>query len=71
MDCLPQLQRGFTPVGTCSHASEPALDARPPVQVTNFTDGTIFNFAWSADGKELFVSRGDITSDVVLINNVK
>jgi len=47
------------------------LVGRPPKQITNFTDGTIFNFAWSRDGKQLFLARGSVSSDVVLINNVK
>jgi eukaryotic-like serine/threonine-protein kinase len=47
------------------------LDGRPPKQITNFSDGTIFNFAWSRDGKQLFLARGAVNSDVVLINNVK
>jgi len=47
------------------------LDGHPPKQVTNFTEGTIFNFAWSPDGKQLFLARGSVNSDVVLINNVK
>jgi Tol biopolymer transport system component len=47
------------------------LDGHPPKQVTNFTEGTIFKFAWSADGKQLFLARGSVNSDVVLISNVK
>jgi eukaryotic-like serine/threonine-protein kinase len=47
------------------------LDGRPPKQVTNFTDGSIFNFAWSRDGSLLFLARGAVNSDVVLISNVK
>jgi Tol biopolymer transport system component len=47
------------------------LDGRPAKQITNFADGTIFNFAWSRDGKQLFLARGAVNSDVVLINNVK
>jgi serine/threonine protein kinase/Tol biopolymer transport system component len=47
------------------------LDGRPPKQTTNFTDGSIFSFAWSRDGKQLFLARGAVNSDVVLINNVK
>ena len=54
-----------------SNLMSQTLDGRPPKQVTNFTEGTIFNFAWSADGKQLFLARGAINSDVVLINNVK
>jgi serine/threonine protein kinase len=56
--------------GVSNLMSQP-LDGHPPRQVTNFTEGTIFNFAWSADGKQLFLARGAINSDVVLINNVK
>jgi Tol biopolymer transport system component len=48
-----------------------ALQGRPPKQITNFTEGTIFNFAWSRDGNQLFLARGAINSDVVPINNVK
>jgi serine/threonine protein kinase len=54
-----------------SNLMSQTLDGRPPKQVTNFIEGTIFNFAWSADGKQLFLARGAINSDVVLINNVK
>jgi serine/threonine protein kinase/Tol biopolymer transport system component len=54
-----------------SNLMSQTLDGRPPKQVTNFTDGTIFNFAWSADGKQLFLARGSVNSDAVLINNVK
>lgn len=47
------------------------LDGHPPKQITTFTEGTIFNFAWSGDGKQLFLARGAVNSDVVLISNVK
>jgi eukaryotic-like serine/threonine-protein kinase len=56
--------------GVSNLMSQP-LDGHPPRQVTNFTEGTIFNFAWSADGKQLFLARGEINSDVVLINDAK
>ncbi len=35
--------------------------------VTKFTSGDIYNFAWSPDGKNLAVARGQSTSDIVLI----
>jgi serine/threonine protein kinase/WD40 repeat protein len=54
-----------------SNLMSQTLDGRPPKQVTNFTEGTIFNFAWSTDGKQLFLARGSANSDVVLINDVK
>jgi eukaryotic-like serine/threonine-protein kinase len=56
--------------GVSNLISQP-IDGRPPRQITNFAEGTIFNFTWSADGKQLFLARGEINSDVVLINDVK
>ena len=38
-----------------------------PKQITNFTSGLLFSYAWSQDGKYLAVARGDQTSDVVII----
>jgi Tol biopolymer transport system component len=46
------------------------LDGGPPKQVTHFTSDRIFSFSWSRDGKQLAVSRGTRTSDVVLIRSV-
>jgi hypothetical protein len=31
----------------------------------------IFSFAWSGDGKQLLLARGNQTSDVILISNFK
>jgi serine/threonine protein kinase/Tol biopolymer transport system component len=45
------------------------LDGSPPRQVTDFTNGQIFNFAWSKDGHQLALARGFQTSDVVLIHS--
>ena len=45
------------------------LDGGPPVQVTNFTDRRIFNFAYSANGEQLALSRGTLNRDVILISN--
>jgi serine/threonine protein kinase/Tol biopolymer transport system component len=56
--------------GVSNLMSQP-LDGHPAKQVTNFTEGTIFNFSWSVDGKQLFLARGSVNSDVVLISNVK
>jgi eukaryotic-like serine/threonine-protein kinase len=46
------------------------LDGGPQKQVTDFTAGQIFNFAWSKDGQQLALARGSQTSDVVLIRSV-
>jgi Tol biopolymer transport system component len=48
-----------------------ALDDKPPKQLTDFKTEQIANFAWSPDGKQLVLSRGTITSDVVLISNFR
>jgi Tol biopolymer transport system component len=39
----------------------------PAKRLTNFTSQFIFNFAWSADGKRIALSRGIVTTDVVLV----
>ena len=44
------------------------IDGRPAKQLTNFTDNKIFSFDWSREGT-LVLSRGVITSDVVLISD--
>jgi Tol biopolymer transport system component len=46
------------------------LDGGPQKQVTDFTAGQIFNFAWAKDGQQLALARGSQTSDVVLIRSV-
>jgi Tol biopolymer transport system component len=40
-------------------------------QVTNFPSGLIAAFAWSADGKTLYVARGTRSADVVLLKAAK
>jgi Tol biopolymer transport system component len=45
------------------------IGGSPPVQVTDFRDGRIFNFAYSPDGKQLALSRGTFSRDVVLISD--
>jgi serine/threonine protein kinase len=42
-----------------------------PRQITNFTSERIFGFDFSRDGKQLALSRGAITGDVVLIKDFK
>ena len=46
------------------------LDASPPIQITNYESGRIFNFAFSPDGRQLAISRGTFNRDVVLINDI-
>jgi Tol biopolymer transport system component len=48
---------------------EQPLDGSAAKQVTHFPSGDMFDYAWSADGKQLAVSRGSIRTDVVRISN--
>jgi serine/threonine protein kinase len=54
-----------------SNLWEQPLSGGPPHQITNFTSDRIGAFAWSRDGKQLFMIRGNQTSDVILISNFK
>jgi hypothetical protein len=47
------------------------LDGRPPKQLTDFKTDEIFWFEFSRDGKQLAVSRGVQTSDVILIRDFR
>jgi eukaryotic-like serine/threonine-protein kinase len=62
------LQVGFLKNGA-SNIWEQPLSGGPPHQITNFTSDRISAFAWSRDGKQLLLIRGNITSDVILIGN--
>ena len=48
---------------------EQSLSGGDPHQITHFTSGLTFDFSWSRDGKQMLLSRGDRTSDVVMISN--
>jgi hypothetical protein len=43
----------------------------PPRQLTKFTSGQIFSFNWSTSHKRLLLVRGSVTSDVVLLTNLR
>jgi DNA-binding winged helix-turn-helix (wHTH) protein/Tol biopolymer transport system component len=45
------------------------LAAGAPKQITDFKSDLIFDFAWSRDGKQLALSRGRTTQDVVLLRD--
>ena len=47
------------------------LGGGPPKQITNFESGLIFDFDWSRDGRQLALTRGSESSDVVLISNFR
>jgi len=41
----------------------------PPQQITNYTTGKIFSFAFSPDGKSMALSRGRDSTDAVLLSH--
>jgi Tol biopolymer transport system component len=48
---------------------EQPLSGGPANQLTHFKTDLIFDFAWSLDGKQLALARGNRNSNVVLISN--
>ena len=47
------------------------IDGGPPKQMTDFKSDRIFRFSWSRDGKQLVLARGSVSSDVVLISDLR
>ena len=54
-----------------SNIWEQPLAGGEPHQITKFTSGMIFDYGWSANGKQLLLAKGNETSDVILISNFK
>jgi len=54
-----------------SNIWEQSLDGSQPRQLTRFNSGRIFDFSWSPDGKRLLLCRGEVSSDVVLLSNLR
>jgi len=50
--------------------AEQELVGGEPRKLTSFTSGRMGGFDWSLDGKQLYLSHGNVSSDVVLINNI-
>ena len=50
---------------------EQPLNGSAARQITNFTSGYIFDFAWSRDSKQLLLAKGTHSSDVILISNFR
>jgi Tol biopolymer transport system component len=61
----------ITTRNSVSNVFRQSLSGEAAKQVTNFTSGNIFTSAWSLDGKQLALARGQTESDVVLITNLK
>ena len=54
-----------------SNIWEQPLAGGPPKQLTRFISGHIFDFTWSAEDDRLFLTRGSVRSDVVLLSNLR
>ena len=52
-----------------SNLWEQPLSGGPAKQLTHFKSDVILDFAWSLDGKQLALARGNLNSNVVLISN--
>jgi DNA-binding winged helix-turn-helix (wHTH) protein/Tol biopolymer transport system component len=56
-------------VGEATNLWEQPLAGRRPKQLTKFTSGQSSTFMWSSDHQRLYFTRGDVTSDVVVLRN--
>jgi eukaryotic-like serine/threonine-protein kinase len=64
------LQYSLTKHGV-SNLWEQKLTGGAQKQITNFQSGMILDFSWSPDAKQLALTRGSNSSDVILISNVR
>jgi len=56
--------------GGATNLWEQPLNGRNAQQLTSFKTGQIFDFSWSRDRKRLFLTRGQTTRDVLLIEDL-
>jgi DNA-binding winged helix-turn-helix (wHTH) protein/WD40 repeat protein len=54
-----------------SNLWQQSLAGGAPKQLTNFSSGLIFHFNWTRDGRRLLLARGNVTSDAVLLSNLR
>lgn len=57
--------------GDVSNLWSQPVSGEPAKQLTSFKSSRIFSFDWSSDNQQLILSRGTVTSDVVLISNFR
>jgi Serine/threonine protein kinase len=58
-------------VGDVSNLWSQLISGDRAKQLTSFRSNRIFSFDWSPDGKRLILSRGAVTSDVIVISNFR
>jgi serine/threonine protein kinase len=54
-----------------SNIWQQSLAGGAPKQITNFGAGQIFDFEWSRDGRQLALTRGSESSDVIMMRNFR
>jgi DNA-binding winged helix-turn-helix (wHTH) protein/Tol biopolymer transport system component len=64
------LQYLLTREGATNLWEQPLLGAEAK-QLTEFTSGLIFDFSWSSDHTKLLLTRGSVSSDVILLSNLR
>lgn len=57
--------------GGAANIWEQPLAGGEPRRLTRFASGRIYDFNWSADGRHLLMTRGDLNGDVVLLSNFR
>jgi Tol biopolymer transport system component len=57
--------------GGATNLWEQPVAGGEPHQFTKFSAGRIFDFDWSADGKQLVLARGEPSSDVILLSHLR
>jgi Tol biopolymer transport system component len=66
--------KGFEYVMTQNEAAniwEQPLAGGKPKQLTRFTTGQIFDFNWSLDHTRLLLTRGNVSSDAILLGKLR
>ncbi len=58
-------------VNGVSNLWQQPVNGDAPKRITDFKSEQIWNFAYSRDGKQLALARGETTNDAVLISDVK
>ena len=58
-------------VGGVGNLWSQSLAGGEPRPISDFKSGRIWEYDFSTDGKQLFFTRGEVSTDIVLITNFK